>query len=509
MIIYEKLKRGIRMHIIHIASEFAPIAKVGGLGDVVHGLAKEQVRMGNHVEVILPKYDIINYRYVENLSLEMSDLWSYEDSLEYHNSIFSAEVDGIETHLVEPHHNLYYFNRKAIYGCINDLERFIYFSRTTLEYLKERKAKPDIIHIHDWPTAIVAPLLKKFYSSSNIQYGRVVLTIHNIEHQGKCQPQALNRIGLRGLDFRTKDLMQDPGDPSLINLLKGGIVYSDRITTVSPNYAKEIQTEEMSFGLVETVQKHKDKISGILNGIELDTWNPASDQTLSDNYPANSTYLDSVLTNKKLNKKSLYKNLGMKPNSAPLIVCVSRIAKQKGPKLIQAALHHVLEKGGSFILLGATEDEHTEQEFVRIKNHYKKHPNLFMELSFNETLARQIYAAGDAIIIPSLFEPCGLTQMISMRYGTVPIARATGGLSDTIFDLDNLSIPKEKRTGFLFTEPTSEAVKETIDRVYACYYSDQNAWNDLIKSGLNLDLGWRSSQAEYQRLYEKAFETSA
>ena len=494
---------GLVMHIIHIASEMAPIAKAGGLGDVVHGLSKEQVRAGNRVEVILPKYDIIEYRHVENLSLEMGDLWSFEDGFEYHNAVFSATVDGIETHLIESHHNQYYFNRNTIYGTLNDIERFLYFCRTTLEYLKARKISPDIIHLHDWPTAAIAPLLKKLYNTTSFNYGSVVFTIHNMEHQGSCHPRALNRIGLYGLDLRTQDLMQDPRDPSLVNLLKGGIVFSDSLTTVSPKYAHEIQTTEMSFGLSETIKKHAHKLSGILNGIELETWNPASDQSLSENYPANPTYINTILQQKKQNRDSLYEKLKMAPTGGPLIVCISRLAKQKGPKLIQSAIHDTLEKGGAFILLGSTHDKHLEKEFLHIKKHYHKHPNLYIGLTFDEKLARQVYASADAIVIPSLFEPCGLTQMISMRYGTIPIARKTGGLADTIFDIDDESTLKSERTGFLFKEPSTDELRKTLERVFECFHNQKSTWNELIQSGVKLDLGWSSSQSKYQRLYEK------
>lgn len=492
------------MHVVHIASELAPIAKAGGLGDVVHGLSKEQVRAGMRVDVIIPKYDIIDYGRVENLNLVCGDLWSYEDTFEYHNAVFSAQVHGIQSYLIEPHHNQYYFNRKTIYGTLNDVERFLYFSRTALEFLLHQNSVPDIIHIHDWPTAIVAPLLKTLYDETPLKDSSIIFTIHNIEHQGKCHPRALSRIGLRGLDFRKNESMQDPKDPSLVNLLKGGIAFSDQITTVSPNYAKEIETNEMSFGLYETIRKHKHKLSGILNGIELESWNPASDETLADNYPSNPSYLDTVIENKSLNKELLLKNLALAPNPNPLIVCVTRIAKQKGPKLIQTALHHTLSKGGTFILLGTASDAHTEKEFLHIKKHYHKHPNLFIGLTFNESLARQIYAGADAIIIPSLFEPCGLTQMISMRYGTVPIARATGGLADTILDFADDSVDKCKRTGFLFKEPLEAEVENVLDRAFDCFHNQPFEWQNLIRSGLNLDLGWKTSSLLYQKLYERA-----
>ena len=490
------------MHIVHIASEFAPIAKAGGLADVVYGLSKEQLRAGHKVEVILPMYDLIHYAKLDHLLLEQPDLWSLEDNKQSHNSVFSAVVDGIEIHLISPDHADYYFSKNTIYGCMNDIERFLYFSRASYDYLKNRASPPDIIHLHDWPTSLVAPLIKLSNDNCVLKNSSIAFTIHNMEHQGKCHAAALNRVGLHGLDLRTADLMQDPFDPSLINLLKGAIVFSDVISTVSPNYAQEIQTPPMGFGLSETLLKHKNKLTGILNGIEIDSWNPAIDQTLSKNYPTNPTYLDTILEMKKKNKTILLEKLSMTPSSGPLIVCISRLVHQKGPELIQTAIHTTLEKGGSFILLGTCHDPEIERDFLHIKKHYHHHPHLFIGLIFNEELARQTFAAADAIIIPSIFEPCGLTQMISMRYGTVPIARNTGGLADTIFDINSPSTPKLKRNGFLFDCPTPNEIQHTLNRVFECFEYHYEDWKNLIRAGLNEDLSWHLPQKQYQKLYE-------
>ncbi len=198
----------------------------------------------------------------------------------------------------------------------------------------------------------------------------------------------------------------------------------------------------------------------------------------------------------------------MQPNSGPLIVSVTRLVKQKGVELIQAALHYTLERGGSFILLGTCHEYGLEQEFHHIKNHYHNHPNLHMALYFNEVLARQIYAAADAIVIPSLFEPCGLTQMISMRYGTIPIARETGGLADTIIDKDDIRFLQDQRTGFLFRYPTTGEIRFALDRAFQCFYDQPETWKSLIRSGFSLNLGWNKSQTEYQDLYVKHLRKS-
>ncbi len=492
------------MYIVHVASELAPIAKAGGLGDVVHGLAKEQKALGNTVEVIIPKYDIINYSLIENLQIEMKDLWSYEDSTEYHNTIWKGLVDGITTLFVEPHHNQYYFNRGAIYAGFSDVERFLYFCKTTVEYLYKSGKKPDIIHIHDWPTAIIATLIQDIYRGVGFQCGGVVFTIHNIEHQGKCLPSSLSRIGLRGEDYRTESRMQDPTNPSFVNLLKGGIVYSDFLTTVSPRYAEEIKTEEYGFGLNHTIKEYEHKLRGILNGIELETWNPATDTHLKALYPPNATFKDKITAQKRINKEDLLKLLNLRHTEGPLIGCVTRIAEQKGPKLLQDAIHSVMHRDGSFILLGVVNDARLAEEFEQIRNQYKDTKRLHINLTFNEPLARQIYAASDAIIIPSLFEPCGLTQMISMRYGTLPIVRRTGGLADTVFDVEDASISSEKRTGFVFSDPEAHSISHVLDRVYHYYKHEPEKWRQLIQNGLQLDLSWKSSAIKYQKVYNWA-----
>ena len=497
------------MKIIHVATEFAPLAKVGGLGDVVHGLAKEQALLGHEVEVILPKYDIIKYHNLENFSLEMGDLWSFEDSSRYHNAVWTGYVDKVKVHLIEPHHNHYYFNRGKIYGASDDIERFLYFCRAAGEFLHLKRGNPDIIHLHDWPTAALAPIIKHIYKDLGFSYGSIVLTIHNIEHQGKCSPANLSRIGLRGEDFRTEERLQDPKDPSVINLLKGGIVYSDAFTTVSPTYAKEIMTPSFGFSLDGVIRKFEANFRGILNGIELDSWNPATDSQIPFTYPTNSTFIETIVNNKEVNKVALFKKLNMKPSKGPLIACISRLAKQKGPKLILHAIHYALKQNASFILLGSSIDPEFEKEFRELEHLYKGNPHFHMKLTFDEAFSHSLFAAADALLIPSLFEPCGLTQMIGMRYGTIPIARKTGGLSDTVFDADNSKIPLAERNGFIFENPDPTSVEKAIKRALSCYETDKKRWKQLIQTGLNLDFGWKKSALTYDLTYTQSLKKTS
>jgi len=495
------------MYIVHIASELAPVAKVGGLGDVIHGLSKQQQKNGDQVEIIIPKYDILQYQFIKNLSLETPDLWSFEDAFKYHNAVWSGIVDGLKTYFIEPHHNQYYFNRGAIYGCLNDIERFLYFCRTTLEFLFTSEKKPDIIHVHDWPTASIPILLKTIYEDLGFKYGASVLTIHNLEHQGRCHPRSLTRIGLRGEDYRTPSQLQDPCEPTLLNLLQGGIVYADQVSTVSKKYSQEIKTPEFGFKLDPIIHKHQHKINGILNGIEINTWNPAKDSSLAENYPSNPTYIEEILKRKKDNQVALCKKLNIKKLKRPLLTCITRIAKQKSPQLIQRALHYALENDGSFILIGSTHEKQIEKEFKHLQKVHESNPNIHIELEFNNDLAHLVFAAADAILVPSLYEPCGLTQMIAMRYGTVPIARMTGGLADTVFDLDDLNIPTHQRTGFLFRLPTENHLNLVLERAFNCYRNEKKRWSTLMQNGLSVDFSWKKSAHQYQLLYKTAIKS--
>ncbi len=492
------------MHIVHLTSELSPVAKAGGLGDVVHGLAKQQRQRGHQVEVILPRYDTVQFEAFGDLKIAMRDLWSYENSTQVHNSVWSTHIDTVPTYLIEPHHSAYYFNRGKIYGEPDDVARFLYFTKTALEFLLKSRKQPDIIHIHDWPTAVAAPLIRDVYHKLGLSPGAVILTIHNLHHQGKCSARDLSQIGLRGGDFLTEQSMQDPRDPTLINLLKGGIEFSDAVTTVSPRYAEEIKTTIGGAGLHETILKNSSKIYGILNGIETELWNPAKDHYLIRNYTPDPSHIRQVLKNKKSNKDLLLKKLRIQPTKGPLISCITRLVHQKCPDLIKEAILYTLEKKGQFILLGSAPDEEIEREFLKLKNNPRLQEGAFIQLSFDEVFAHQLYAAADAIIIPSLYEPCGLTQMIGMRYGTVPIVRKTGGLADTVFDIDLSDKPLHLRTGFSFDFPDPTGIHWVIDRVFDCYQNDPKKWQTIMQNGFNVDLSWSRSEKDYERIYRTA-----
>jgi starch synthase len=492
------------MYIVHIVTELCPIARVGGLADVIYGLSKELSRQGHKVEIILPKYDCLHYGELKNLKVEHREVWSFEGVNRYNNTIWSADLDGLKVLLVEAHHPQYYFGRGVIYGCPDDIDRFTYFSRTAMEFLFKAGKQPDAIHVHDWPTALVPLLYKEMYQPLGYHAGGTLLTIHNMEHQGQCQVFNLSRIGLRGESYLTPEKMQDPRSFNLLNLLKGGIVYADKITTVSPNYEKEIQTPEGGFGLQDILIKHRKKLGGILNGIDEDFWNPEKDPHLVQRYATHGVEkerLPSVLQAKKENKRFLRDRFRLKQTDAPLVASVTRLVSQKSPELIKYGLQRTLEKGGQFILLGSTHHPLLQKEFETLQEELKNHENAVVLLDKDEALAHQIYAAADLLLIPSLFEPCGLTQLIALRYGAVPIVRLTGGLADTVFDVDTSRCPIEKRNGFTFDFADKKGVDWALNRALECYKDQPQKWESLVLNGIQQDFSWKHSLPDYLSVY--------
>lgn len=495
------------MYIVHIASELAPVAKVGGLADVVHGLSKELAKE-HQVEIILPKYDGLDPKHLKDLHIEQKELWITEGAAHYNNTVWSAQVDGLKTFFIEAHGPRTYFNRGKIYGCVDDIERFLYFCKAALEHLLKAGKKPDILHIHDWPTALIAPLYKERYSLLGLKAKAIVFTIHNLRHQEKCPPQLLTSLGLPGENYLTKDKMQDPFFPKLINILKGGIVYADGVTTVSPTYEKEIKTPEGGCGLHEVLLESQSKLKGILNGIDETLWNPEKDPHLIKQYCThnidNPKKLEAILQAKEENRKHLCFSLNMSQEKRPLVASVTRLVLQKGPDLILHGLLKTLEKGGQFILLGSVFDPAMEEAFEEVKKTLSQNKNISIRLENDESLAHLIFASADMFLIPSIFEPCGLTQLIALRYGAVPLARLTGGLADTVFDVDTSSKPLDQRNGFTFEFPDSQGVDWALGRALECWKKDQPKWHTIMQQGMRYDFSWKNSAAEYLKVYRSS-----
>lgn len=495
------------MHIVHISTELAPLAKVGGLGDVVLGLSRELSWKGHDVDIVIPKYDCMDSEQIRDISIVQNDLMSYYQGEWFANTVWMGWVENLKVYFIEPHHPRFFFNRGCFYGCDDDLERFLYFSRAAMEFLYKAPIEPDIIHLHEWQTAVIAPLYKDMYKALGYSRASVVLTLHNMEYQGKCSPKDLNFIGLDGAYYLSPDKMQDNLYPNLINLLKGGIVYSDYVTTVSPNYAKEVLTPEGGRGLEATLLKYKDKFSGILNGIDYSYWNPEIDRFLPAHFsprelPANKKDR-STLDKKAFIKKLLREKLLLVEEHRPIVGCIARLVPQKGIDLITHTMKHIVDKKGQFVLLGSSPIPSINIEFHRFKQQYADHPHIHLILHHQEELAHMIYAGCDMLIVPSIFEPCGLTQMIALKYGTVPIVRRTGGLADTIFDVDFSNKPFEERNGYTFDYPDTAGIDSALDRAIRCWFDEPEKWRHLMINGMNIDFSWNKSADLYLEVYNK------
>jgi len=495
------------MKIVHICSELAPVAKIGGLADVVFGLAKTFSEQGIDVEVLLPKYDCLDYSSLKNLRVEKRDLWSYEGFQRINNTLWAAELGTIKVLLLETHHPKLYFSRGKIYGCEDDISRFIYFSRAALEALFKSEKWPDILHLHDWPTALGAVLCKDMYSALGMKHLRTLFTIHNILHQGQCSPFDLSQAGLLGESYLYPNKMQDPISPHLINLLKGGMLYADAVTTVSPTYQQEIATVEGGYGLDKEVRAIAPKLTGILNGIDLATWDPETDVHLVKKFSIRSydtkEQIEKILEAKRENRKFIQMHLKLGASQAPLVTCISRLVPQKGPELIKECLLRTLELGGQFVLLGSQPPKDLEEIFIKLRQDLHHDPNVAIWLDQDETLAHLLYAASDILIVPSIFEPCGLTQMIALRYGTIPLVRETGGLADTIFDIDTSSASLDKRNGFTFKHPDVSGIRWALDRAIKYKTTQPERWIELMQHGFNADFSWKHSAQQYLELYQK------
>lgn len=495
------------MRIVQIAAEFAPIAKAGGLGEVLLGLSRELSAQHHNVEILIPKYSLINPKALKELKIDLADFRCTEKGQSISNAMWSAEVEDCHLKLLEARHPAGYFHRDRIYGFEDDISRFLYFSRAVMEYLKIKGTPIDILHIHDWHAAACALLLRDLFAN-DIPVRSVVFTIHNLEYQGKCASHDLDAIGLNGSSYLTFDKLQDPDPryPQTINLLKGGILYSDAINTVSPTYAKEILTPKLSYGLSPILKKVK--LFGILNGIDDKIWSSATDPTLAARYNMDDS-LVKISKAKTANKTLLQKRFGLQCQNRPLVGAVTRLAPQKGTDLLLKAVEQTLEAGGAFVLLASTPVPEIRMQFEKLKERYQGNPFVLLQYEYNEELAHQIYAASDFLLVPSIAEPCGLTQLIALRYGTVPIVRSTGGLKDTVFDCEDGKVPLEQRNGFVFYEPTEPALHSALLRALKMARTDPATFQTILRRAMRCDYSWKKPAQEYLKLYRKLTEAKA
>jgi len=477
------------MRILFVASEGLPFSKTGGLADVVEALPKALVAMGHEVGVVLPRY-----RGAKTTGTLLPSLTVPVNERIYFPDIQgAAPVHGVRYYFVDVPE---LFDREQLYGekgkdYPDNAERFALFSRAAIEIAK-RLWMPDVFHCHDWQSALVPVMLRSIYEADPIVSSvPVVFTIHNMGYHGLFVRQVLRRIGLPESLFH-QDALEFYGK---VNYLKGGLVFSDYLTTVSRRYAKEIQTAEYGHGLEGVVRSRGDRMVGILNGVDYAAWSPENDTFIAARYSAKD------LTGKRLCKKDLLEQFKLptteKDLNRPLIGIVSRFADQKGFDLIAQDADEILAEDLSMVALGAGEPKY-EQLFRELAGRFPE--KLGVKVAYDNAIAHKIEAGSDTFLMPSRYEPCGLNQIYSLRYGTVPVVRATGGLDDTIQDFDSQT---GQGTGFKFETYDGQALLTCIRRALATY-RDQKAWKKLQANGMAKDFSWKASAGEYVQLYEAA-----
>ena len=467
------------MKILFAAAECFPFVVTGGLGDVIGALPKALTKLGSNIDVrvVLPLYSDIpqdiksRINFVKSITVKLS--WRNQ-----YCGIHLAEFDGIKYYLID---NEYYFKRKGIYGHFDDAERFAFFCKSVFEILPHIDFIPDVIHAHDWHTALVPSYAslkyKKIEKYSNI---KTVFTIHNIQYQGVFSKEIMNDV----LDIDPSDVNAVENDGS-VNLMKGAIELADAVNTVSPSYAEEIKTAYYAHGLESIINERSFKICGILNGIDTDRYNPWTDKHIIKRYSAKNP------EGKTANKEEIQQEFGLPVDSSvPVIGIISRLVEHKGFDLVACIIRQLLDERVQVIILGKG-DAHYEDFFSTVAAQYPE--KLSVKIAYDTALASRIYAGADMILMPSKTEPCGLVQMVACRYGSLPIVRATGGLKDSITDEEN---------GFVFHDYNAHHMLDTINRALRDF-DDKSKWNELIQNAMNSDFTWKSSAKKYLELYKK------
>lgn len=474
------------MKLLFAATECAPFFKSGGLGDVLGALPKELAKKEHEVRVVLPYFkQLIPDQYKE----QVEDIAVFTVEVGWRNQYVGIKQlvkDKVTYYFID---NEYYFDRTDLYGYDDDAERFAYFQLAAIEMLEVVDYIPDIFHVNDWQTAVIPVLLKdKYQWKIKLRDIKTVLTIHNLMFQGIYDQIVLS--DLFGIGY---DAFHDQGLKHFdkVNFLKGGIYYSDIVTTVSPTYAKEIQTPEFGMGLHEDLQKISGKLVGLLNGIDYDTYDPTVDQSIPATFSADD------LSGKKVNKRVLQQKVGLPEEDIALIGIVTRLDEQKGIQLIIDSMDELLKYREVQMVLLGTGKPYFEEAFRHFSD---KYPDKFKGIiDFDVNLAQLIYAGSDMFLMPSAFEPCGLSQMNSMRYGTLPIVHEVGGLADTVKPYHHLT---GEGTGFSFYDFNDYTMRNVIDHALTIYYDFPDQWEQLIRQAMAEDNSWETAADAYVETYK-------
>ena len=479
-----------RRKIAFVGSECYPFIKTGGLGDVMYALPRALLREGCEVRVILPLYNCMADKFKKMLTYQGSFMMDLTlEGRTFYVGIMETEMDGVIYDFID---NREFFDWGNPYtGLWEDIPKYCYFSKAALAVLNYLEWIPEVVHCHDWQAALVPMYLTTKFAGTPVGSAKSVLTIHNLRFQGICSIEHLKYwSGLPDYLFHYPWLKINENEA---NMFKGGLAFANWITTVSATYAQEIQTSAYGEGLDSHLRYHSTHLSGIVNGIDTEIWNPAADALLS------APYSDVDFLEKKiLNKRALQEKMGLDQDDQKMVLgLVSRLTDQKGLDLIDAIFPRLMDGNTQVVVLG-TGDPRYENAFRYYEGKYKG--LVSAKITYNESVAHLIYAGADAFLVPSLFEPCGLTQLIAMRYGTVPIVRETGGLKDTVLPYDR---DTNSGNGFTFGEYRADGLLDAVNAAKTLFFTDRWHWDEMVRRDMEKDVSWSKSAAQYAELYDR------
>jgi starch synthase len=482
-----------KMRIAEVSSEIIPYAKTGGLADVAGTLPLYLEKAGHEISIFMPLYKSVKESGIDIKLLDITfdiPIGDIEHAVTLWKSIHHGSKN-IAVYFIQRDE---YYDRDALYGTESgdypdNSERFIFFSRAVIETIKKLDLSIDLIHCHDWQTALIPVYLKTLYSSDN-KFSSIIslLTIHNLAYQGMFQHADMKLTGLDMSLFNWKNL-EHWGQ---VNFLKGGIVFADALTTVSKKYAEEIKTVEFGCGLEDVIREYENKLYGIINGVDYSEWSPEIDNLISHKYSVDD------LSGKALCKRHLQTILDIPQTEAPLLGMISRLAEQKGVDLLIVIMDELMERDLQLVILGIGDEKYHKMLMDAVPK-YKS--QLSVNIMFNNTLAHEIEAGSDIFLMPSKYEPCGLNQMYSLRYGTIPVVRETGGLADTIIDANDENLNNGTATGFTMKGYFAAELLFTIDRALEMYKS-KTQWDALRKNAMEQDWSWEKSACKYIELFK-------
>ncbi|MBQ6333541.1 MAG: glycogen synthase [Erysipelotrichaceae bacterium] len=479
---------GPRRSVAFIGSECYPFVKTGGLADVMYALPKELVKQNCDVKVIIPRYKCIPWKFQEKMVYRgeyYMDLFA--DGKQFYVGIMEYEWDGVVYDFID---NEELFTSGNPYtNMVDDIPKFCYFSKAALSALLYLDWIPDVIHCHDWQAALTPIYLRTLFANTKLASSKTIMTVHNLRFQGIYSLDAIKYwSGLPDYVFNKDVLVQNYNDA---NMLKGGLAYADMISTVSNTYAGEIQSEFYGEGLDAHLRYHSGKLRGIVNGIDCEIWNPETDERIFKNYNT-----EDAIANKKANKVELQKELGLTVDENKFVIgLISRLTNQKGLDLVNAIVPQMVDGFTQLVVLG-TGDPGYEDSFRYYENAYKG--EVCSCIQYDEDRAHRIYASADALLVPSLFEPCGLTQLIAMRYGTAPIVRETGGLKDTV---EPYNMYEDSGNGFTFDGYDAGLLLDAINRAKTLYFEHRESYDAMVIRDMEKDVSWKLSAAQYRQLY--------